>query len=352
MCEPWRSSTHSSLHMVFLFRSTSEQPGDESTPNTFLSHPGQYGSPCLSIMDPNIVREGAQGFRDFMECESTKDNGYRDFEDKPLKPRERSERSMGDASDVDRKQVPIAAGDDSRHDKPRNWSEVKALQVALEPSMWTFARVTGRAPPETGLWDSYARQFTALQQMSYQIWRIGRRAGQSPRLARLQAWTGGIRNINTATVEVSDKESEGSEHPKVLRAIQNHDQQVTGFRQPRDWHLAAEIKDADIRVWDRSSLTANIPSEFLLAGEDATTKASEAWRDRLEAIVARDLDKCESYSDPLLSFLTRLLSRKPKLENISHPTYSLLLVQLSKRVILTSRRSRRRMASECRILVL
>lgn len=303
-------------------------------------------------MDPFVVREGAQGFCDFMECESTKDNGHRDFVDKPLKPQEQYAKSMGNGSDVDKEHFPIAAGDDSRHDKPRNWSEVKALQLALEPSMWTFARVTGRAPPETGLWDSYARQFAALQQMSYQIRRIERRAGQSPRLVRLQAWTGGIRNINTATVEVSEEESEGSEHPKVLRAIQNHDQQLAGFRQPRDWHLAAEIKDADIRAWDRSSLTAKIPSEPLLAGEDATAKASEAWRDRLEAIVARDLDKCEPYSGPLLSCLTRLLSRKPKLENISLPTYSLLLVQLSKRVILTSRRFRRRMASECRILVL
>lgn len=235
--------------------------------------------------------EGAHDFCDFMESASTKDNGYRSFEDEHHKPAVANDHSLGHSSSGIQHSISTEASPCG--DKPRNWSEVYALQEALAPTARTFARVTGRQPPSTSPWDSYDDQVVTLQQMSDRLWRRERRMGEPPKLARLESWAGGIREITTAAILLSEEMVEGSEHPSLLHNQCNHSQHEGQMGQQRYDMMEAELQHGEARARNRENRAGSTISGSLSKGGDAVRNQREAFRSHLDAVVARDLDKCK-----------------------------------------------------------
>jgi len=79
----------------------------------------------------------------------------------------------------------MSCEEDPRHQGPKDWKEVKALQATLRPLFQRFSRVTGRSPPIISPWESYTTQNNALQQFTTLYWRMDHRGGDPPSLAEL-----------------------------------------------------------------------------------------------------------------------------------------------------------------------
>lgn len=107
--------------------------------------------------------------------------------------------------------------EDPRRLCPKNLEEVEILHHALQPSIQSFTRITGTTPSITNgtMWQSYAVQLDLLQTASDKTWIADRGPGVPPKLAGLNAWYGGIKDLSKATFAVSEE----CRRPKTNGAI-------------------------------------------------------------------------------------------------------------------------------------
>ena len=104
---------------------------------------------------------------------------------------------------------------DVRAKAPESWDEVKLIQQVLESAVRSFARMTGRTPPEVSLWGSYRQQRDAFQEACDRYWRLDKRQGPPPELAGIGPWYGPIKSIIDAPVVITEDDLEYATHPIV-----------------------------------------------------------------------------------------------------------------------------------------
>ena len=104
---------------------------------------------------------------------------------------------------------------DVRNKSPEDWDEVMKIQQVLEAVIRSFGRVTAQPPPKASPWCSYQHQRAVFQQASDHYWRLEKRPGQPPELARLGLWHGPVKSIINAPVEITEEDLEFATHPSV-----------------------------------------------------------------------------------------------------------------------------------------